>query len=92
MVPGINMETAKGLRRTLTGVVSSDKNDKTVTVVVLRRFRHPIYGKFVQKRKKYMAHDPKNECRVGDTIMIEEHRPVSRRKRWIVKEIVGRAV
>jgi small subunit ribosomal protein S17 len=86
------MKVQKGLRRTLTGTVSSDKNDKTVTVVVIRRFRHPIYGKFVQRRKKYMAHDPKNECRVGDTIVIEEHRPLSRKKRWIVKEIVERAV
>ncbi len=86
------MEKLKGLRRTLTGTVISDKNDKTVTVVVVRRFRHPIYGKFVQKRKKYMAHDPKNECKVGDVITIEEHRPISRRKRWIVKEIVERAV
>ncbi len=86
------MEKAKGLRRTLTGRVVSDKNDKTVTVVVIRRFRHPIYGKFVQKRKKYMAHDPKNECSVGDKITIEEHRPLSRKKRWIVREIVERAV
>ena len=86
------MEKLKGLRRTLTGTVVSDKNDKTVTVVVVRRFRHPIYGKFVQKRKKYMAHDPKNECKVGDVITIEEHKPLSRRKRWIVKEIVERAV
>jgi len=86
------MGTSKGLRRTLTGIVSSDRNDKTVTVVVVRRFRHPIYGKFVQKRKKYMAHDPNNECRVGDTVVVEEHRPLSRRKRWIVKEIVERAV
>ncbi len=85
------MEKAKGLKRILTGTVVSDKNDRTVTVVVIRRFRHPIYGKFVQKRKKYMAHDPKNECRVGDIITIEEHRPLSRRKRWIVKEIVERA-
>ncbi len=86
------MEKAKGLRRTLTGLVVSDKNDKTVTVEVIRRFRHPIYGKFVQKRKKYMAHDPQNECRVGDKIMIEEHRPLSRKKRWIVRQIVERAV
>ncbi|NPA95131.1 MAG: 30S ribosomal protein S17 [Thermodesulfobacteria bacterium] len=86
------MEKAKGLRRTLTGMVVSDKNDKTVTVVVIRRFRHPIYGKFVQRRKKYMAHDPNNECRVGDKITIEEHRPISRKKRWIVREIVERAV
>jgi len=86
------MEKAKGLRRTLTGMVVSDKNDKTVTVVVIRRFRHPIYGKFVQRKKKYMAHDPNNECRLGDKITIEEHRPISRKKRWIVREIVERAV
>ena len=86
------MEKLKGLRRTLTGTVVSDRNDKTVTVVVIRRFRHPIYGKFVQKRKKYMAHDPENKCRIGDVITIEEHRPISRRKRWIVKEIVEKAV
>ncbi len=86
------MEKAKGLRRTLTGLVVSDKNDKTVTVEVIRRFRHPIYGKFVQRRKKYMAHDPNNDCHVGDKITIEEHRPLSRKKRWIVRQIVERAV
>jgi len=86
------MKKAKGLRRTLTGRVVSDKNDKTVTVVVIRRYRHPIYGKFVQKRKKYMAHDPYNKCNMGDKITIEEHRPLSRKKRWIVREIVERAV
>ena len=81
----------KGTRRVLTGTVTSDRMDKTVVVTVVRRFKHPVYGKFVQRRKKYMAHDPKNDCRVGDTILIEESRPYSRRKRWIVKAVVARA-
>ncbi len=86
------MSVAKGLRRTLIGTVTSDKNDKTVSVVVTRRIQHPIYGKFVQRRKKYMAHDPDNSCRVGDTILLEECRPLSKKKRWTVKEILERAV
>ncbi len=79
-------------KRTLTGTVTSDKCDKTVVVQVNRRFRHPIYGKFVLRKKKYMAHDPGNECRIGDVVEIEESRPWSRRKRWIVKRIVEKAV
>ncbi len=82
----------KGLRRTLIGIVTSNKMDKTVVVVVNRRFQHPIYGKFIQRRKKYMAHDPQNACDMGDRVMIEESRPYSRRKRWLVKEIVEKAV
>ncbi len=82
----------KGLRRTLIGTVTSDKMDKTVVVRVTRRFKHPIYGKYIQRHKKYMAHDPQNECKVGDRVMIEESRPLSRRKRWVVKTIVERAV
>ncbi|HID97019.1 MAG TPA: 30S ribosomal protein S17 [Thermodesulfobacteriaceae bacterium] len=79
-------------RRTLIGTVTSDKMDKTVTVTVTRRFQHPIYGKFVQRQKKYMAHDPDNTCRQGDRILIEESRPMSRRKRWMVRDIIERAV
>ncbi len=79
-------------KRTLTGTVTSDKCDKTVVVQVNRRFRHPIYGKFVLRRKKYMAHDPANECRKGDVVEIEESRPYSKRKRWVVKRIVEKAV
>ncbi|NDY41317.1 30S ribosomal protein S17 [Dissulfurirhabdus thermomarina] len=86
------MNSEKGQRRTLVGVVTSDKMDKGVVVLVRRRFRHPIYGKYVLRHKKYMAHDPANDCRSGDTVMIEEHRPVSRRKRWRVKQILERAV
>ncbi len=86
------MDEKKGLKRVLVGRVTSDKMDKTVVVTVVRRFRHPIYGKFVQRRKKYMAHDPANQCRTGDTVAIEESRPFSKRKRWMVQRIVERAV
>jgi small subunit ribosomal protein S17 len=80
------MDSGKRLRRTLVGTVTSDKNEKTVVVVVSRRFQHPVYGKYIQRRKKYMAHDPQNSCK------IEENRPLSRRKRWLVKDILERAV
>ncbi len=86
------MDEKKGLKRVLVGRVTSDKMDKTVVVTVVRRFRHPIYGKFVQRRKKYMAHDPANQCRNGDKVTIEESRPFSKRKRWMVQRIVERAV
>ncbi len=78
-------------RRLLSGVVVSDKMDKTVVVQVERSFRHPLYGKVVRRRKKYMAHDEGNECRVGDLVEIRESRPLSRRKRWAVERIVKRA-
>ncbi len=86
------MKAEKGLKRTLIGTVASDRMDKTVSVIVIRRFQHPIYGKFVQSRKKYMAHDPMNACKVGDKILLEECRPMSRRKRWVVKEILEKAI
>jgi small subunit ribosomal protein S17 len=79
-------------RRHLTGVVTSDKMDKTVVVSVERRYRHPLYKKVVKETKKYMVHDENNDCRVGDTVSIVESRPYSRRKRWAVEEIVERAV
>lgn len=78
-------------RRRLTGVVSSDKMDKTVVVVVERRYRHPLYKKVVRETKKYMAHDENNACRIGDTVRIVESRPYSRHKRWAVETIVERA-
>ncbi len=83
---------AKGLRRTLIGTVVSDKMDKTVVVLVHRRFKHPIYGKYIQNHKKYMAQDAANDCRQGDKVLIEESRPLSRHKRWTVKKILERAV
>ncbi len=87
-----NSDKKKSLRRTLIGTVASDQMDKSVVVVVNRRFQHPIYGKFIQRRKKYMAHDPQNACSNGDKVLIEESRPLSRRKRWLVKEILEKAV
>ena len=75
-------------RRVLQGTIKSTANDKTVVVGVERRFRHPIYGKFVKHNKKYKAHDEKNEYKVGDIVSIEEHRPISKTKSWIVKGLV----
>lgn len=73
-------------RRTLVGRVISDKMDKTVTVQVVRRVKHPVYRKYVSRRKNFKAHDENNECRVDDEVVIEESRPLSRTKRWIVTE------
>jgi small subunit ribosomal protein S17 len=78
-------------RRTLVGVVTSDKMDKTVVVTVERRYRHPLYKKVVRENKKYMAHNEDNDCRMGDRVRIIESRPYSRRKRWAVEEILERA-
>ncbi|MDR1514644.1 MAG: 30S ribosomal protein S17 [Synergistaceae bacterium] len=85
------MEERTPHRKVRTGIVTSDKMDKTVVVRVDRTSKHPLYGKPVLKVKKYMAHDEAGECRVGDKIIIEETRPLSRHKRWRVSEIVERA-
>lgn len=82
------MQELIGLRKTLNGTVTSNKMDKTVVVEVVRRVIHPIYKKFIKRRKKYMAHAPENNCSIGDYIMIEESRPYSKRKKWFVKEIL----
>lgn len=79
------------LKRTLTGAVVSDKMDKTVTVLVERRVRHPLYGKIITLSKKYHAHDENNECHNGDIVMIEECRPLSRTKNWKVSKLVEKA-
>ena len=79
------------LRKQRIGVVTSNKMDKTISVSVERKLRHPIYGKFVKKTKKFMAHDENNECRVGDVVRIMETRPLSKLKRWRMIEIVERA-
>lgn len=79
-----------GKRKEFIGTVVSDKMDKTVVVMVETLVRHPLYGKYIKRRKKYMAHDEKNECKIGDKVLIEETRPLSRRKRWRVKEILER--
>ena len=85
-----NTETAK-LTRTLTGTVTSDKMDKTVTVLVERRVKHPLYGKYVVESKKYHAHDEANECGVGDKVEIAETRPLSKTKSWKVTRILEKA-
>jgi small subunit ribosomal protein S17 len=70
------------------GVVSSNKMDKTVTVAVERKVKHPIYGKFVKKTTRFHAHDEKNECSIGDVVKIMETRPLSKTKRWRLVEVV----
>jgi small subunit ribosomal protein S17 len=78
----------RNLRKTKTGVVTSNKMTKTITVAVERKVKHPIYGKFVKKTTKFHAHDEKNECSIGDTVKIMESRPLSKTKRWRLVEIV----
>ena len=79
-------------KRVLTGRVTSDKMDKTVTVLVDRRVMHPLYKKFIRRSKKYAAHDEANLCKVGDLVRIEECRPISKRKTWLVIERNGEAL
>ncbi len=81
----------RNLRKTRTGIVTSNKMDKTVTVAVERKVKHPIYGKFVKKTTKFHAHDEKNECTVGDVVRIMETRPMSKTKRWRMVEVVEKA-
>ena len=78
----------KSLRKERIGVVVSDKMDKTIVVAAKYKERHPIYGKFVTKTKKYHAHDEKNDCHPGDTVRIQETRPLSKTKRWRLVEII----
>lgn len=78
----------RNLRKTKIGVVSSNKMDKTITVKVERKVKHPIYGKFLKKTNSFHAHDEKNECSIGDTVKIMETRPMSKTKRWRLVEIV----
>ena len=81
----------RNLRKQRVGVVTSNKMDKSITISVVRRLPRPFYSKFVKKTKKFMAHDENNECNVGDTVRIMEVRPLSKRKRWRLVEIVERA-
>lgn len=78
----------RNLRKIRIGVVSSNKMDKTVTVAVERKVKHPIYGKFVKKTTKFHAHDERNECSIGDVVRIMETRPLSKTKRWRLVEVV----
>jgi len=84
-------EKPRGRRKTLQGIVVSDKMEKTRVVKVERQVRHPIYKKFVKRTKKFMAHDETNDSHLGDTVLLVEIRPLSRRKRWRLVEVVERA-
>ena len=81
----------RNLRKERIGVVVSAKMDKSITVVIKRKVKHPIYGKFINKSKKLMAHDEENTCNVGDTVRISETRPLSKNKTWRLIEIIERA-
>lgn len=81
----------KNLRKQRVGIVSSNQMDKSVTIVIERKMKHPMYGKFVKSTKKFMVHDEKNECNVGDMVKIMETRPLSKNKRWRLVEILERA-
>ena len=78
----------RNLRKTKAGVVTSNKGDKSITVKVERKVKHPLYGKFVKKSTKFHAHDEMNECSIGDTVKIMETRPISKTKRWRLVEVI----
>ena len=85
------MELKRNLRKERIGVVVSNKMDKSIVVEIERREKHPIYGKFIKKTNRFMAHDEKNDCNIGDTVRIMETRPLSKRKCWRLVEIIERA-
>lgn len=81
----------RNLRKQRVGVVESNKMNKSITVVVERRVQHELYGKFMKNSSKFVAHDEKNDCNIGDTVRIMETRPISKRKNWRLVEILERA-
>lgn len=81
----------RNLRKQRVGVVLSDKMDKTITVAVRRQIKHPMYGKFIKRTKKYSVHDEQNTCGIGDTVRIMETRPLSKNKRWRLVEVLQKA-
>ena len=89
----ITVETTldRNLRKTRVGIVTSNKMDKTITVAVERKVKHPMYGKFVKKTSKFHAHDEKDECTIGDVVKIMETRPLSKTKRWRLVEVIEKA-
>ncbi|MBR7069849.1 MAG: 30S ribosomal protein S17 [Oxalobacter sp.] len=84
----MNDQVKTALKRTLMGKVVSDKMDKTVSVLVERRVKHPLYGKIVRRSKKYLAHDEANQAKVGDIVEIQESRPISKNKSWVLSKVV----
>ncbi|MCB1821063.1 MAG: 30S ribosomal protein S17 [Candidatus Competibacteraceae bacterium] len=85
------MTTEPQAERTLTGRVTSNKMDKTITVVIERLVKHPVYGKYIRRTTKVHAHDERNECREGDLVTIKQCRPLSKTKSWILVSVVNRA-
>jgi small subunit ribosomal protein S17 len=85
------METTRKTRRERIGVVVSNSMEKSIVISVKQKVKHPIYGKFVNKTSKFMAHDEENSCNVGDTVKVSETRPLSKSKRWRLVEIIERA-
>ena len=81
----------RNLRKQREGIVTSNKMNKTITIEVLRRVKHPIYGKYVKKSSKITAHDEKNQCKIGDLVRVMETKPISKTKRWRIVEIIERA-
>ena len=79
------------VKKTRQGFVVSNKMDKSVVVVVERKIPHKLYGKYIRRQVRYMAHDAANQCQIGDLVLIEECRPLSKRKRWLVRNIIERA-
>jgi len=82
---------AKKIERTVTGKVTSNKMDKTITVLVERKVKHPLYGKYINQSNKFHAHDEKNEINEGDVVQITEHKPISKSKSWVVTKVVSKA-
>ena len=86
------MSTTEKLQRTLIGTVTSDRMNKSATVVIERKVKHPIYGKFVKRSTKFHIHDEDNACGIGDKVMIEQCRPISKTKSWRLVEVLEKAV
>ena len=84
------MENTRNLRKERVGVVVSNKMDKSITIAVETKVKHPMYGKFIKKTAKFMAHDEKNDCDIGDTVKIMETRPMSKNKNWRLVEVIER--
>ncbi len=84
------MENTRNLRKERVGVVVSNKMDKSITIAVESKVKHPMYGKFIKKTSKFMAHDEKNDCNIGDTVKIMETRPLSKNKNWRLVEVIER--
>lgn len=85
------MSVERKIRKSRIGLVTSNKMEKTITVAVERKVKHPLYGKFLKNTSKFHAHDEKNECNIGDTVRIMETRPLSKSKRWRLVEIIEKA-